>query len=385
MRCFNISAFMVLSVFFSISITAADGILESQQTVNETKTMVLEARSSQKKIDLYGKIKSAKESILHAPVEGKIKKVHIIEGQTVQKGEPLLSIDTSRKEKLIQESQKNIKEYTELLAKNAQEQRKIEVQMLRDKHAYYLAEKHYAKQKDLRKKGIISTLQIEDSAYRKDEKKSLLLQTEYKKALSEDRNAVLQAKIDLAKTTEYIAKKDVEKNILRAPYTSKIKKVLIQSGQAVSSKDQLLEIYDNKHLFIRAVVAYGDVLNIKKILKIQPDSPITILINGQKILAQAVSLLPDSSKDFIGVDIVISANTSYEPTDDEEKSFTMWIADGKNLFDVPKEAVKDGNYVYKVDEENRIKGIFVKVVGRTENGVVIEGKGLKSKDRILLG
>ena len=63
----------------------------------------------------------------------------------------------------------------------------------------------------------------------------------------------------------------------------------------------------------------------------------------------------------------------------------MWIADGKNLFDVPKEAVKDGNYVYKVDEENRTKGIFVKVVGRTENGVVIEGKGLKSKDRILLG
>ena len=60
------------------------------------------------KIELYGKIQSAKESDLHFPITGTVEKVFVIDGQTVEQGEPLVSLSNHAKKAEIQESQLQI-------------------------------------------------------------------------------------------------------------------------------------------------------------------------------------------------------------------------------------------------------------------------------------
>ena len=254
---------------------------------------------------------------------------------------------------------------------------------MKDKHSYYLAKKQYDKQSNLFKKGIITKLQMEEAMYRKDEKKAVLLQTEYSKALVEDKIAYWEAKIELAKTMEAIGKKEIEKSTLKAPYTGTIRQVFAKKGQYVTARDQLLDLYDSNHLFVRAVVSHGDVLDIKQVLKNKADVPVTIMINGKQIQAQIISLLPDSKSDFIGVDILIAANTFYDPSENKEQSFTMWMPSGKKEFDVPEEAIRDDRYVYKVNQDKVIEGVAIEVIKRYEDKVTIEASSLENLDKII--
>ena len=127
------------------------------------------------KIELYGQIHSAKESNLHFPITGTINKVHVIDGQTVVKDEPLVSLSTEAKKASIQDAQLQVKASEKDLDKLRVLQKKLDMQHLKDKHALYLAKKNHDKQKSLHQQKIIGSLQLDEATYRMDEKKALLL------------------------------------------------------------------------------------------------------------------------------------------------------------------------------------------------------------------
>ena len=382
MKYSNIGWVVLLTVGVAMTVNANTTQDNGQNT--SFKTMQVRAKNAVKKIDLYGKLKSAKESTIHAQIEGSIKSVHVIDGQTVEKGEVLVSFNTKEREKEVLAMQKKIKVDTEQLKKSVSQQKKIDIQLLKDKHSYYLAKKQYDKQSNLFKKGIITKLQMEEAMYRKDEKKSVLLQTEYSKALVEDKITFWEAKIELSKTMESIGKKEIEKSSLKAPYAGTVRQVFVKKGQLVSAQDQLLELYDSNHLLVRAVVSHGDVLDIKQVLKNKANVPVTIMVNDKQIQAQIVSLLPDSKNDFIGVDILIAANTHYDPSDSKEQSFAMWMPSGKKEFDIPKEAIRENRYVYRVNQDKIIEGVIVDVTNKSNDTVTVEASNLKDLDRIIL-
>ena len=382
MKYSNIGWVVLLTVGVAMTVNANTTQDNGQNT--SFKTMQVRAKNAVKKVDLYGKLKSAKESTIHAQIEGSIKSVHVIDGQTVEKGEVLVSFNTKEREKEVLAMQKKIKVDTEQLKKSVSQQKKIDIQLLKDKHSYYLAKKQYDKQSNLFKKGIITKLQMEEAMYRKDEKKSVLLQTEYSKALVEDKITFWEAKIELSKTMESIGKKEIEKSSLKAPYAGTVRQVFVKKGQLVSPQDQLLELYDSNHLLVRAVVSHGDVLDIKQVLKNKANVPVTIVVNDKQIQAQIVSLLPDSKNDFIGVDILIAANTHYDPSDSKEQSFAMWMPSGKKEFDIPKEAIRENRYVYRVNQDKIIEGVIVDVTNKSNDTVTVEASNLKDLDRIIL-
>ncbi|MEC8881722.1 MAG: HlyD family efflux transporter periplasmic adaptor subunit [Pseudomonadota bacterium] len=373
---------MLLTV--SVATTVNVGATQDGGQDASLKIIQVKSKGSLKKVDLYGSLKSAKESTIHAQIEGSIKSVHVIEGQTVEKGEVLVSFNTAEREKEVLANQKKIKIDTEQLMKSVSQKKKIDIQLLKDKHSYYLAKKQFDKQSNLFRKGIITKLQMEEAMYRKDEKKAVLLQTEYSKALVEDKITFWEAKIELAKTMEAIGKKEIEKSSLKAPYAGTIRQIFTKKGQRVSVKDRLLELYDSNHLLVRAVVSHGDVMDIKQVLKNKADVPVSIIVNDKKIQARIISLLPDSKSDFIGVDILIAANTFYDPSENKEQSFAMWIPNGKKEFDVPKEAIRDNRYVYKVNQDEVIEGVPIAIINRSEDRVTIEANSLENLDRIIL-
>ena len=175
MRSTMINLLLVMTCWSGTS-----AIARSQVSAKDIEIVQVQGTDAPKKIELYGKIHSAKHSDIHFPIAGTVDKMLVINGQTVNAGEPMVSLAKQDKLALIAQTQQQIKTANKDLEKLQTLQKKLDIQQLKDKHALYLAKNNHDQLVVLRKQQVVSTLQLEDAAFRMDEKKALLLQSEYK-------------------------------------------------------------------------------------------------------------------------------------------------------------------------------------------------------------
>ena len=371
-------------LFFSLLHLGAHAL--SSIDINGIEFLQVQGTNSQKKIEMYGKIRSAKQSKLHFPIQGKIETIHIIDGQTVEKGESLVTLDSRDNHRTIQDAQQQVLESEKELLTLAQEQKKLEIQMLKDKHAFYLAKKNHEKQKSLFSNGIISKVQLEEAAFRMDEKKAILLQTEYKSSLVDDKIALVKARIELANTTENVTKQWVERSTLKAPFKGKVQKISVQPGQQVTQHDSVMELIDAEHMLIRAVLSHSEVVQLKQDLESSSHLPVKVAIGQQVVDAKITSILPDSKNNLIGVDIVLLTDQVIDGIN-EDISFTMLVPTNKKVFELPSRALINQRYVYKLNVNHQIESVPVEVVqfAKMKNEkILIETDRLNQVDTILV-
>ena len=371
-------------LFFSLLHLGAHAL--SSIDINGIEFLQVQGTNSQKKIEMYGKIRSAKQSKLHFPIQGKIETIHIIDGQTVEKGESLVTLDSRDNHRTIQDAQQQVLESEKELLTLAQEQKKLEIQMLKDKHAFYLAKKNHEKQKSLFSNGIISKVHLEEAAFRMDEKKAILLQTEYKSSLVDDKIALVKARIELANTTENVTKQWVERSTLKAPFKGKVQKISVQPGQQVTQHDSVMELIDAEHMLIRAVLSHSEVVQLKQDLESSSHLPVKVAIGQQVVGAKITSILPDSKNNLIGVDIVLLTDQVIDGIN-EDISFTMLVPTNKKVFELPSRALINQRYVYKLNDNHQIESVPVEVVqfAKMKNEkILIETDRLNQVDTILV-
>ncbi len=339
------------------------------------------------KIELYGQIHSAKESNLHFPITGTINKVHVIDGQTVVKDEPLVSLSTEAKKASIQDAQLQVKASEKDLDKLRVLQKKLDMQHLKDKHALYLAKKNHDKQKSLHQQKIIGSLQLDEATYRMDEKKALLLQTEYKVALNIDQIALAQAHIEVLKTTQEMAEQWIKKSTLKAPFSGKVRKSFVKLGQEINRNDPILELSDSKNMLIRAVLSHSEVTQLKQMLKRNELSTVKIVLADQEFSARVLSILPESRDQVTGVDMMVLTHQSNDAMLGTKAQFTMLVPTDKQRYEVPQKAVVNQRYVYKLNADNRVVQVPVEVIQsamQKQEQVLIETDQLGPVDTLLI-
>lgn len=352
---------------------------------SQVETLQVQGKPSRRQIPLYGSVQSMKESDLHFPISGVIESMKVLEGQTVVRGEEIASLDTQEAHKKIKQARKKIVRTSDSLKKLAQEQKKLEVQSLKNKHAYYLAKKHHEKQAGLQQKGIISKIQLEESTYRMGERKAIMLQTEYQQTLVKDKIIVLEASQELSKTTIYVTEKWLEKSILKAPFSGKIRFARGKIGQNITKSDVIAELYDSNHMTVRAVLSHAEVPELKGELNSTPRIPVKLVLGNKAIDAYLVSIFPDSKNNFIGVDIMLDAGEELEDKRGQKINFTMVLPSKKRVFTVPESALIDQRHVYVVQNE-KIKQVPVKVIRRSSNSdghIIIESDQLEATEQII--
>lgn len=373
--------------FFSMIIVPLAPLAKPPLNARDVEMIQVQGAEAPMKIELYGQIHSAKESDLHFPITGTIDKVHVIDGQTVVKNEPLVSLATQAKTVSIQDAQQQIKISQQELDKLKGLQKKLDMQQLKDKHALYLAKKNLDKQKSLRQQKIIGSLQLEEATYRMDEKKALLLQTEYKVALNIDQIALAQAHIEVLKTTQEMAEQWIKKSTLKAPFSGKVRKSYIKIGQEINRNDAILQLSDSKNMLIRAVLSHSEVTQLKQLLKRNGLSTVKIALADQEFSARVLSILPDSRDHVTGVDMMVLTHHSNDAMLGTKAKFTMLIPTDKKRYEVPQKAVINQRYVYKLNADNRVIQVPVEVIQsamQKQEQVLIETDQLGPIDTLLI-
>ena len=261
------------------------------------------------------------------------------------------------------------------------------MQQLKDKHALYLAKKNHDKLKALRQQKVVSAPQLDDATFRVDEKKALLLQTEYKVALNIDQIALAQAHIEVLKTTQEMAEQWMKKSVLKAPFPGKVRKSYIKTGQEVNRNNPILLLSDSKNMMIRAVLSHSEVTQLKQLLKQNGLSTVKIALGDQELSARVLSILPDSRDHITGVDMMVLTHQSNEALLGTKAKFTMLIPTEKKRYEVPEKAVINQRYVYKLNADNRVVQVPVEVIQsaiQKQEQVLIETDQLGPIDTLLI-
>jgi len=201
---------------------------------------------------LYGKVES--HSMVHAaaPVSGVIARVWVKEGQTVKKGESLVSLSLADLEIPLQQAKADVADTTaqvalQKLANQANQQRLahekkvLELKRVKVERTLQLIKKDLASQSDLDlvKEGLVKQEYVVVGA-------QLAVEEAQSKA------AQTSARLAKAKAALALAKLNLQRGQLVAPYDVRIAKVSVSEGSRVNAGAALVSYYGLDSLELRA-------------------------------------------------------------------------------------------------------------------------------------
>ena len=222
-------------------------------------------------------------------------------------------------------------------------------------------------------------------------------------ALRKPQLEMTKARLESAKMGVEMAQRDLERTTVRAPYDGRIREKFVDVGQMVSARQsQLTRIYSTDTAEIRLPIALNDIQYL--------DLPEAYSNNAQKKSKPRVSInarFGDETYTWEGVIdrtegaidsrtrlsyVVAQIDAPYEKKNGSDRPplkvglFVEATIEGKQLstaIKIPRQALRQDNTVYIVDNENRLEFKSVKVY-KTDTEWAIITSGLDDGDRVCL-
>lgn len=355
--------------------------------IDQVTTVRAEGHPLTRQVPIYGCIDSVKTESLRFPNKGTIGKVFVVDDQTVKKGDLLADLDLS----VVQRHQNELSARIAQLDKKIQvalaEEKKQAVHVFQNEHALSLAKQHHEKQKRLYAERIITQTQLDESAFRLDERRSMHLQSSYLIAKTHDKIALLRQHQRDAKQSLKDGQRQISQSELRAPFFGKIERVHVKPGQAVSDNDEIVTLFDPAQMRLRAVVSHAEVRELKQYLKKNRRIPVTLVWQDQSIDGQVINILPYSRSETLGVDFLVDLSQKINKRLLSPQRFMMIVPTDRRLFTLPADAIQDGSFVVKVSDSGKIQRAAVTKIrpaAVNQHHVVLESEQLQSSDEIVV-
>lgn len=299
------------------------------------------------KVEVPGTVDSDMNAIINAESSGVIEKIHVKEGQTVSKGQTLVTIDS------------------EILASNINE---LETSL-------ELANYMFEKQEELKRKGVGVEVEYEQA---KNQKLSL------------------EQKLKTMRSQK-------GKTIVRAPFSGVIDDIMVNQGEMAAPQIPILRIVNNSEVTINAS------LSENLLSKVKVGTPVELVfpsLNDTSIISKVTvkgNYIDPTNRTF-RIQVNIKNNKLLLPNQFAEVNVTDFERDSALV--VRSESIlqdtENNSYVYrlsKIDgsDQYNVEKVYVKVVKKFEGLSCIEGqifnndmlvekgaKGITESDKVIL-
>ena len=204
----------------------------------------------QKRVDLPGTVEAPKSSQVASEVEGAVAKIHAREGQFVERGAPLVSLKAEHLEFDVQAAEASHREAEARFA---------------------LAERNLERSQDLFEGEVLSRQQLDDSRYELD---------------------AWRAKIDQLAAEVRRIRLDIDRSVVKAPFSGIVASELTEVGQWVGKGTTVMELLSPYELEVRVEVPERHFADFKKGTAV---SVTFDAIAGYEIAGKVLSLVPRAS------------------------------------------------------------------------------------------
>ena len=305
------------------------------QTVNKT--------SYRPELNLYGTVESSNNTIITSVITADVNLVLALEGQFVEKGQTIISLNPKNINLLLQQRQAEVDDIQEKLTKNLRE---------------------LTRQESLYKKRVVSLSAIEG-----------IRQTV----------ASLRAQLNSSQARLEQTKTDKSRSEVMAPFSGRIVKVFVSMGDRVNAGSKMVAIYDSNNLEVRTQLPNRYLGALRKIWS--EGKPITALING-KTKAKLSRITGEVKAKSAGIDALFKLEKyDNDLSIGRAVNIKVYLPEVIDAFALPYDAIYDRNKIYKI-VDSRLKSLKIKQLGQyTINNnkyAIVDGQFFKNNELLLL-
>jgi RND family efflux transporter MFP subunit len=174
----------------------------------------------------------------------------------------------------------------------------------------------------------------------------------------------------------------LQRATVKAPFDGVVTERVVRAGTDISRSDVLLKLLDTEHLEVRLYVPVKYLAYVRKGLELN------LQAIGQKISTQVTTVIPstDPRSQTFEVRIKIPEHLNEFWTAGQLVKVTVPIQGAHPSLTIHRDALilrKDGTFVIKIDDENKVHRLLVKVGKGTVERVTIEGE-LQHGDKVAI-
>ncbi len=338
---------------------------------------------------LYGQVESPQVAILRTPTfstSTEVNKVEVLEGIWVKKGQVLIRLETRDSELNLAQRQADINEIQTQMTLETQRHTHNKNAIEYERKLLKLTEKSVNRARQLRNKKVGSQSSLDEAQQALEKQKLSVANRNIEIKQHTTRLAQLKAKRQRAVATRDIAKLELARTQIKAPFTGKIIKVDVAQGNRVRSGDILLSLYDTSTLEIRAQIPNRYKKTVLSAFKAK--QPVTAFTAQQAVQVTLNRMSGEINPKNGGIDGLFKINQGLEELRlGQFLTLYLQLPKQENVIALPFESIYGNNRVYKLVEA-RMKSVAVDHIGEYHQAdqvlALVRSNGLQANDQVIV-
>ncbi len=375
-------------ILATVSIIALLNVSGSKSERQEAKkplplvdVQVVQPGNYQPHLELYGQVESPSRVVLSAAITAFVDRVGVREGVEVEEGELLLELDPRDAELQVLQSNAELQNAdARIEAEMTRYESDLET-LKKEKLLLEIADRSVARQNTLRKKGLGSRSQLDDSLSAQAARSLSVTRMQLDISDHSNRMAQLQAQRNKALAVLQMAELDLSRAVIRAPFLSRVIEVPVARGARVKPGDPLVALYAVDQLEARAQIPARYLTALRKSLRAGHLTQGSMLVDGQVIPITLDRMASSVSMGRGGVDALFKIDMSDDRFVEIGRSVVLQITlpQESDVIAIPAQSIYSDRRVYLV-ENQQLKAVEVEKVGEWRNGeqqwVLVKGESL---------
>lgn len=366
--------------------------LDSQPVAQSEKiwrvnTVAVTYQNLSPEITIYGRVETPRKASLNAALVADVIEVNILEGSEVEVGQTLVKLDDTDVRLLINQRQADLAEIKATIDSELLRFKQDKELLKHEKELLQIADNAVGRAKKLEQDRLASQSFL-DEAYATKQRQSLVL-----KRLNHDiaqhptRLAVLKAKQIRAQALLDQAQVDLQRTVIKAPFSGRVAKLDVFIGDRVRVGDRLLSIYDLKNLEVRAQIPGRYLKQIRTNLDQGKQQTATAYIDDDLLHFSLARLSGEIRPDSGGIDgLFLCTSDSNGLVLGSFVDLTLKLSQQSSVIAIPFNALYGLNKVYRLND-GHLQSVNVERVGEyhTEQGIslLVRSEELKQADLIV--
>lgn len=380
------AAIIILAiVFFKMMLATKER--SSEITIKEhvwrVEQSIVKKQTLSPTITLYGRVETSELLNAAAPAASQVAKVLVKEGEHIEQGQLMLSLDKADFDPLLLQSQAKVKELNALI-KSDQLRHKINLQSLKnEKKLLRLSEKALARAEKVKRQNLGSVSETEQAMQLVEKQRLSFNSIQFSVNEYQNRQEQLEARLMQAEADLKKSRLAFERSQIVAPFSGVVAKVNVAQGDRVNNNEKLLSFYSTEHLEIRAKLPVNVLAEIQQstrgghILTGEASSgsqqvPIRLERISGEAQASGVDAIFSISVDqvYFRMGAIVVVRLQRPARDDVIK--------------VPYQAMYGSDQLYQI-KDNRLKLVKVKTIGEYHlSGTLIDSETMVQEPELII-
>jgi len=361
--------------------------IESKSTLPVVAAQRIAKSAISPGLTLFGQIEAPRNTVLTSGISADVLDVKVLEGDEVSSGQVLVQLDQADINLNILQRRAELAEIEAQLESDRSRFAADKLALKREQQLVALSNKAVERASTLARSsaGTEATL---DNALQQVQQLSLAV-TQRKLAIDDfaSRQKLWNARLDKAKAALASAERDMRRTAVVAPFDGRIVDVMVSPGDRAGAASQLVRVYDDSALEIRAQVPSRYVPALQQALSNQQAISAMMRDNGTTVPLSLVRLAASVTRGQGGVDAFFRSETAVLPALGKTVELRLALPPISDAVALSPDALYGSNLVYRI-VDGTLKAQAVRRLGQTQDDLsgtrmLVQGDVFETGDLVL--